>query len=125
VFIADEVFRGVGGTMTVKSRLLLSVSVQPPEPRAAEEVAEIVPAGPAPSKKFAPLAPVPYPTRSTMFADWAAVQGVDPPLHPRVVAMLASATLPAPAAIWIGEASTRSAVGSGEPTAAWLASCTK
>src|SRR3954471_17676897 len=62
-----DVFLGVGAP-AVKSALLLSVSVHPPFLRSAAAVAEIVGAWPVPSKKFAPLEPVPYPTRSTIDA---------------------------------------------------------
>ena len=55
---ADAEFRG-DGAPAVKSAALLSVSVQPAFPRRSDAVAEIVGAGPEPSKKFAPDEPVP------------------------------------------------------------------
>jgi hypothetical protein len=120
VFNGDEVFRGVGAD-EAKSRLLLSVSVQPPPPRIAEVVFEIVGAAPAPSKKFA----LPYPTKSTIFASAAGPHGVELPLQPKGVVVFTRATFPAPAAIAMGVASMTSGVGKGDPTAAWEASWTK
>src|SRR5262245_8478503 len=55
---AVAVFRGATAD-AVKSAALLSVSVQPAPARKSEFVALIVGAGPVPSKKFAPLVPVP------------------------------------------------------------------
>ena len=57
-WIAVAVFLGAGAAAE-KSAELLSVSVQPPPARESLKVADIVGAGPEPSKKFAPLAPVP------------------------------------------------------------------
>src|SRR5262245_39592032 len=57
-FSAEAVLRGLGAP-AVKSALLLSVSLQPPLLRESAVVALIVGAGPVPSKKFAPLVPVP------------------------------------------------------------------
>src|SRR3954447_13479659 len=110
------------GVATLKSAALLSVSWQPLLARKSLVIPEIVGAGPEPSKKLAPLAPVPYPTRSTIRANAAAEQGAEPPLQPRPVAPVTSATLPAPAAMAIGVASVTSAVGIGSPTAAFDAS---
>ena len=61
-----------------------------------------------------------------IWASWAALHGCPVlPLHPRDAVVLASATLPAPAAIAIGVGSATSGVGSGLPTAAFVASCTR
>src|SRR5262245_27535207 len=54
----DAEFRGVGAP-AVKSAPFWSVSTQPPFRRESDAVAEMVGAADAPSKKFAPLAPVP------------------------------------------------------------------
>src|SRR4051812_41027611 len=71
------VLRGLG-VPAVKSLALLSVSVQPAEPRIAAVVALMVGVGPVPSKKFVP---VPYPTRSMICASCAAEQAVLDPLQ--------------------------------------------
>ena len=93
---AVAVLRGLG-TAAAKSKLLLSVSVQPFPARKSAVVGEIAGAGPAPSKKFA----VPYPTRSTIWASWAAEHGVLEPLQPTPAVVLATMTLPAAAAMAI------------------------
>src|SRR5690349_15107039 len=51
-------FRGVGAA-AAKSAALLSVSVHPPSARKSDWVVLMVGAGPEPSKKLAPVAPVP------------------------------------------------------------------
>src|SRR5262245_25850510 len=113
------------GVAEAKSRLLLSVSVQPPSARKSARVALIVGAAPAPSKKFAPAAPVPYPTRSTIVASAAALHGVELPLQPSDAVVFTTATLPAPAAMAIAVESVMSGVGRGEPTAAFEDSWTR
>jgi hypothetical protein len=54
----EIVLRGAGAP-AAKSAALLSVSVQPLLARKSAAVAEMVGAAPEPSKKFAPLVPVP------------------------------------------------------------------
>src|SRR3954454_21860325 len=58
VFGGEARLRGLG-TAAPKSAALLSVSVQPSFARKSDVVAPIVGAGPEPSKKFAPVVPVP------------------------------------------------------------------
>src|SRR5215208_6559446 len=108
------VVRGLG-VAAVKSSALSSVSVAPLPARKSARTMLIVGAAPPPSKKFAPDVPVPYPTRSTILASAAAGHGVEPPLQPRGVSPLTSATLPAPAAIAIGSPSVMFGSGSGAP----------
>ena len=90
VFVAEEVFLGVGDA-AAKSALLLSVSVQPPPVRMSAVV--VLGAG-----AFAPpslqLAVEPYPTKSTI--DALAGQAPD-----EAVVVLMSATFPAVALIAI------------------------
>ena len=108
------------GEPAMKSAALLSVSVQPDPARNAAVVLLNVGAGPAPSKKFAPS----YPIRSTIVASAAGVQGVEPPLQPRGVAVFTSATLPPVALMFMGVASVRNGPGRGAPVAPPLASST-
>src|SRR4029077_7360215 len=99
--IAVSRFRGLGVATvpvgTVKSEPLLFVSVQPLSLLKAAIVLLRVGAAEAPSKKFA----WPEPTRAMMGLRATALQTVELPLHPSEVVMSTSATLPAPAAIFI------------------------
>ena len=108
------------GVVAAKSALLLSVSTQPEFPRNTAVVLVVAGAGPAPSKKFAPSRP----SRSTTVASWAGGHGVELPLQPSGVVELTSATLPPVPLMLIGVVSMTSGVGSGDPTAAFVASCT-
>ena len=117
-FSGEALLRGVGGP-AVKSDPLLSVSVQPfPIRRTA--VAFVVAGAGVPSKKLAPS----HPTRSTSSASCAAEQGVEPPLHPRGVVVLTTATLPPVPLMLIGVASVTSGAGRltvpPEPWASWM-----
>src|SRR5262249_50907639 len=118
-FNADAVLRGAGAP-TVKSELLLLLSVQPPFLRSAAVVLLRIGVA-APSKKSAPS----YPTRSRISAGCVPLQGFVPPLQPRVTAVETKATFPPVADIAIGVASTRSAVGSGAPVPAPAPSWTR
>ena len=113
----DAVLRGFGA-MAVKSAPLLSVSVQP-LPLRSTAVVLLLAGAALPSKKFAPS----QPTRSTIWASWAAEHGVDTPLHVRPVAVLTSATLPPVALMLI--LPVASGVGRATPLAPPLASRTR
>src|SRR3954469_4403852 len=106
----EPMLRG-SGAAAEKSPPFESVSAQPASVRNAAVAAASVGAAAPPSKKFA----LPYPTRSRMRTRAAALQGVEPPLQPSDATPVTSATFPAPTAMAIGVASTRSDPGSDAP----------